>query len=176
MTVRAWGIAGTLVLVLASAPGSGVLQAQENPVSVVELQALLDAYFITQAQLELQLSEEQYPQFLKKLLVLQNVRLKNEQERLKLIRDLNRLVNARVARPGQEGQFRERLKALDDLEISGSADFRTARDELAQTLTLRQQARLRLLEERMERQKLQLLLRARQRQAQQQGQQRQQGQ
>jgi hypothetical protein len=162
-----WMVLGALLLTLGTAPAWAVLQGQEGagePGPVLrpaEVQRLLDAYVVLQAQEALQLTEAQYPQFLTKLRAFQELRRRNEQSRLKLINELNRVSNGRVAAEGSDPQLRERLKALDDLELSSASDLRRARDELLQTLDVRQQARFRVFEEQMERRKLELLVRAR---------------
>jgi hypothetical protein len=56
----------------------------------------------------------------------------------------------------------ERLKALHDEEERGALDMKKSYDALDETLDPRQQARFRVFEERMEQQKLELLMRARQ--------------
>ena len=165
MTRPRWMVLGAVLLMLGTAPAWAAPQGQEGagdtgPVlRPAEVQRLLDAYVVLQAQEALQLSEAQYPPFLTKLRAFQELRRRNEQSRLKLINELNRLSNGRVAAEGREPRLRERLKALDDLELS--SNLRRARDELLQTLDVRQQARFRVFEEQMERRKLELLLRAR---------------
>lgn len=126
-----------------------------------EVQRLLDAYVVLQAQEALKLSDAQYPQFLAKLRALQEARRRGEQSRLRLINELNRLTNGRAGVEPSEAQIRERLKALNDLEGSAASELRNAHEELLQTLDVRQQARFRIFEEQMERRKLELLLRAR---------------
>ena len=61
-----------------------------------------------------------------------------------------------------EGQVRDRLKALDDTEAQSTTEIKQARTNLDQILDVRQQARFRLLEEQMERRKLELFARSRQ--------------
>lgn len=137
-------------------------EAPERPgLAPMEVQRLLDAYVLVQAQEALGLSESQYPQFVVKLRAFQEARRRNEQARLRLIVELNRLSVDRAAAEGREPEIRQRLKALDELDVSATAELRKAREELTQTLDIRQQARLRVFEERIERQKLELLQRAR---------------
>ena len=160
-----WVMPGAILFVLATSPAWARQQPDDGTqlgpaLAPMEVQRLLDAYVIVQAQEALQLSDAQYPQFLAKLKALQDVRRRNEQSRLRLIAELNRLSNGRTVAEGREPQIRERLKALDDLEGSSAFELRRARDELAQTLDVRQQARFRVFEEQMERRKLQLLQRA----------------
>jgi hypothetical protein len=127
----------------------------------LEVQRLLDAYVLVQAQEALGLSDAQYPQFVAKMRAFQEARRRNEQTRLRLIVELNRLSVDRAAAELREAEIRQRLKALDELDVSAAAELRKAREELTQTLDIRQQARLRVFEERIERQKLELLQRTR---------------
>lgn len=170
----------TIVLVVASSASSRAepqLQ-DEGPArpgfAPMEVQRLLDAYVLVQAQEALGLSEAQYPQFVTKLRAFQETRRRNEQARLRLIAELNQLSVDRAAAEGREPEIRQKLKSLDELEVSAAAELRKTREDLIQTLDIRQQARLRVFEERIERQKLELLQRARlQRQQQRQQRQRQ---
>lgn len=153
-----------ILLVLSSSPAWAQPQADEGAqqapaLAPMEVQRLLDAYVIVQAQEALQLSDTQYPQFLTKLKALQEGRRRNEQSRLRLIAELNRLSNERALAEGRESRIRERLNALDELELSSASELRKARDDLSRTLDIRQQARFRVFEEQMERRKLQLLQR-----------------
>jgi hypothetical protein len=61
-----------------------------------------------------------------------------------------------------EATLADRLKALHDEEDKAAADVRAAYAAVDETLDVRQQARFRLFEDRMEQQKLELLMRARQ--------------
>ena len=58
--------------------------------------------------------------------------------------------------------LRDRLKGLREEDDRAAADIRKALDGVDEVLDVRQQARFRLFEERMESRKLELLLRARQ--------------
>lgn len=156
--------------VVVAAPGSSAAQpprgregapALRPGVSPAELQRLFDAYVLMQAQQELQLSDEQYPQFLSRVRALQEVRRRTMMERNRILMDLRRLTQPREARV-DEAQIKAHLKALDDLDARAAADVKQAMDSLNQVLDVGQQARFRLFEEQMERRKLDLLMRARQ--------------
>ncbi len=136
----------------------GTARAPEG-VSPAEIQRLFDAYVVMQAQQELQLSDEQYPKFLARVKVLQDVRRRGQIERARILQELRRLSQAT---PVEEDRIREKLKALGDLETRALADVREAFDGVDQVLDVRQQARFRLFEEQMERRKVELLMRARQ--------------
>jgi TolA-binding protein len=134
-------------------------EADAPSVSPAEIQRMFDSYALIQAQDQLKISDEQFPQFLRRFKILQDTRRKNLQERFRLVQDLRRLSND--AQP-DEVQMKERLKALDELEIRSQAETAKAYDAIAQILDVRQQARFRVFEENMENRKLALVTRARQ--------------
>jgi hypothetical protein len=129
-----------------------------NPAQVARL---LDAYVLVQAQESLQLSDGQYGQFVSRMKSLQEVRRRNQQARQRILQDLGRL-SADASQKPDEGAIRERLKALADHDERAAAELRQAYDALDGVLDVRQRARFRIFEERMERQKLELLMKARQ--------------
>lgn len=126
-----------------------------------EIQRLFDAYIIMQAQRQLNLSDEQFPQFITRVKVLQDARRRAQQERNRILQDLRRLSQPPDGHV-DEAQVRERLKALDDLDTRSAAEIAKGYEALDQILDVRQQAQFRVFEEQMERRKLELLMRARQ--------------
>ena len=124
---------------------------------------MLDAYAIVQAQTALQLTDAQYGQFVTRLKRLQETRRRNAQVRNRLLQQLRALV-ASDAVPDETG-IREQLKALRDHDEQTVAALRRDSEALDEVLDARQQALFKLLEERLERQKLDLLMRARDRAA-----------
>jgi hypothetical protein len=127
-----------------------------------EIQKLFDAYLVMEAQQALQLSDQQYPQFLSRLRTLQETRRRNQQERNQLMNQLQRLTNPRAQPSGDESMIKERLTALQELQSRDAADMRKAYNALDEVLDIRQQARFRVFEEQIERRKIELLMRARQ--------------
>jgi hypothetical protein len=128
-----------------------------------QVQQLFDAMLVMQAQEELSLSEAQYARFLTRLRVLQDTRRRHQQERNRLINELQRLTNAR--RGGgtvAEAELSQRLSALQDVETRSAAEMRKAYDAIDEVLDVYQQARFRVFEEQIERRKLELIMRARQ--------------
>jgi hypothetical protein len=144
----------------ASPPSAPDLPAG-RPIGAGELQKLFEAYTVLQAQEALQLSETQYGRFVTRLKALQDVRRGHMQARNRILGDLRRLSGPQVGAV-DDTLVGARLKALRDEEDQAAADLRKAYDAIDETLDLRQQARFRLFEERMEQQKLELLMRARQ--------------
>ena len=61
-----------------------------------EIQKLFDAYLIMEAQQALNLTDQQYPQFLARLKALQDTRRRTQQERIQVMGQLQRLTNPRV--------------------------------------------------------------------------------
>ena len=133
--------------------------ADAPAVSPGEIQRMFDSYALIQAQDQLKLSDEVFPQFLRRFKALQDTRRKNLQERFRIVQDLRRLANA--AQP-DEVQMEERLKALDELDARAQSELSKAYEGINQMLDVRQQARFRVFEENMENRKLALVTRARQ--------------
>ena len=113
---------------------------------------------LVQAQEQLKLSDDKYPAFLVKFKALQDVRRRALQERNRALQDLRRLAND----GGDDGQIKDRLKSLQDLDARAQTDLQKAYEGVDSVLDLRQQAKFRLFEEQMERRKIELLMRARQ--------------
>jgi len=126
-----------------------------------EIQKLFDAYIVVEAQRALELSDAQYPQFIAKLRTLQDTRRRNQQERMQLMQRLMRMTAPRAPQI-DNSQIEAVLKNLQELESRTAADARKAYDDLDQVLDVRQRARFRVLEEQVERRKIDLLTRARQ--------------
>jgi hypothetical protein len=157
----------TLSVATAAAQAASPPQQQEpelpagRPIGAGEIQKLFDAYAMSQALDVLKLSEAQYGRFVTRLKGLQDARRRHQQTRNQILADLRRLTNPQST-ASNETLITERLKALRDEDERSAGDLRKAYDAVDETLDTRQQARFRLFEERMEQQKLELLMRARQ--------------
>jgi hypothetical protein len=155
------------LLALGSSLGPGVASAQQtapNPddapnVSPAEIQRMFDAYALVQAQEQLKLGEDQFPQFLARFRALQEVRRRARGERIRALQELTRLSRQEKA---DEGELREALRTLQDVDARAAVETKRASDAVNQMLDLRQQVRFRLFEELMERRKIDLVTRARQ--------------
>src|SRR5215211_4333210 len=78
----------------------------EEGVSLAEIQRLFDAYVVRQAQQQLQLTDEQFPQFLARVKALQDARRRGQLQRGRLLQEMRR----RLEKPGQDdGQLRTDL-------------------------------------------------------------------
>jgi hypothetical protein len=129
----------------------------------VALQQLLDSYLLLQAERQLQLTPVQAPQFIMRLRELQDARRRALRERGAAIQELRRLTQGPRGRGAaeNEGQLTERLKNFDEMEARSAAAIKQALGNLDQVLEPHQRARFRILEEQLERNKLDILMQAR---------------
>jgi hypothetical protein len=164
-TVLAAGVVAlSLVAPISAQGGRGAGRqdsAAEGGVSPAELQQLFDTMIVMQAQQDLRLSDEQFLQFLPRVRALQAARRRAQAERMRLLMELRRLTQPNETKP-DEGQIKERLRMLDELETRSAAEIKQAMNGVDQLLDVRQQARFRVLEEMVERRKAELVMRARQ--------------
>jgi predicted DNA-binding transcriptional regulator YafY len=135
------------------------LFAAQDPVSPGEIQRMFDSYALMQAQEQLKISDDQFPQFLARFKALQDARRRGLQDRTRLVNELRQLLN--TAQP-DETQMKEKVKAIADVDARTNDEVKKALDAVDQVLDLRQQAKFRVFEENMERRKLELVTRARQ--------------
>ena len=147
-------------------PGRQGRQAQQAPaptddpaVTPNEIQRMFDAYALVQAQDQLKLNDDQYSRFLVRFKSLQEVRRRSLQEHTRLVAELRRLL---MQGQVDEGQLKDRMQALQEVDSRGVADVKKAYEGLDQVLDVKQQASLRVFEEQMERRKIELITRARQ--------------
>jgi len=145
----------------AAPPAQGPDIPAGRPISAGEIQKLFDAFTMIQAQDALKLSEAQYGPFVTRLKALQDTRRRHQQTRNQILADLRRLTNPESG-ISDESLIAARVKAFRDEDDRGAGEIRKAYNAVDETLDVRQQARFRLFEERMEQQKLELLMRARQ--------------
>ena len=116
---------------------------------------------VLQAQEALQLSEAQYGRFVTRLKALQDARRRHQVARNQIMGDLRRLTNPQNG-SNDEAMLTERLRSLRDEDDRAAAEVKKAYEGVDEALSIRQQARFRIFEERMEQQKLELLTKARQ--------------
>jgi len=143
----------------AQGPGRGGRAPLMSPGEVVNM---LDAYALVQAQETLQLSESQYATFVARLKKLHETRRRGQQERNRILRELRQLAGPQAPPQPDENALRTNLKALRDHDAKTAEESAKAYDAVDEILDLRQQARFRLFEERLEARKMDLLMRARQ--------------
>ena len=173
MSVNARAVVLAAVLGLVAAGSVSAAQSPQRPaeppalpatpqaaISAGQIQRWFEAFTVLQAQEALNLSEAQYGRFVTRLKALQDARRKHQVARNQIMGDLRRLTNPQTG-SNDEASLTERLKALRDEDDRTAADVRKAYEGVDETLDTRQQARFRIFEERMEQQKLELLMRTR---------------
>lgn len=133
----------------------------EAAISAGQVQRWFEAFTVLQAQEALDLSEAQYGRFVTRLKALQDTRRKHQMARNQIMAELRKLTNPQKG-TADEATLTERLKALRDEDERVAVDLKKAYEAVDETLDIRQQVRFRIFEERMEQQKLELLMRTRQ--------------
>jgi hypothetical protein len=140
-------------------PGGPGARASLPPITAnmkpAELQAWIDTYAVMQADRELKLTVEQYPNFVAKLRKLQDARRRHQGERRRLLNELSGLLQA--SEGVQEEAILTHVKALDDLNQRLGGEVRQAYQDLDAVLTPWQRGRFRMFEEQLERKKIELL-------------------
>lgn len=141
-------------------PRGGGRMAGPRRGSPADVQRLFEAYVLMQAQQALGVSDADYPQFLAKMKALLDLRRSTQQQRFALVRHLRQLTDQKGPE-ASEAQVTQALQQLEDFETKSAADLKEATAAVDAVLDVRQQAKLRVFEEQMERRKLDLLMRAR---------------
>ena len=151
-------------LLLCALPTPGLAQQRDSlralsgDMTPLEVQRLFEAFELVRAQEMLDLSEEQYPEFVARFKVLQDARRTGQQERQRRLRELQRMSNQSGA---DESTLAEELVALDAHDREVAQRQRDAIAEIDTLLNIRQQVRFRMFEQAMERRRVELLMRAR---------------
>ena len=148
-----WAASGLLAAVVAQGPTRSTTQTGD--MTPTEIQQLVDAYALVQAQEILELSDAQYARFATQLKDLQALRRQGQRERGALMQGLARLARQRPA--PDDALVRDRLDALEAHDARVATALGRAYEAIDQVLTLVQRARFRVFEEQMERRRLQLL-------------------
>ena len=121
-----------------------------------QVQAFIDTYALMQAEKELQLTAEQYPTFVQRLRHLHDVRRRAMAERRRALNELRGLMAGSA--PARDEAITEKIRALDETTRRGLEGIAKASSDVDAGLTPFQRGRFRLLEERLERQKIEMLI------------------
>ena len=135
------------------------MQIGRGQLSPSDIQDQFDAYAIVQAQDALKLTDEQFPEFVRRARELHALRRRGRMARNRLIGTLNQLLRDANA---PEARLAAATKALDEHERRSLEQVQRAYAAIDEVLDARQRARFRVLEEQLERKKLDMLFRARQ--------------
>ncbi len=135
--------------------------APNDPMSPVYVQQMFDAMAIMEAERFLPLTTEQYPLFVQKLRRLQETKMQSNRRRTKALSELRALVGPQAPPDVPDSVIDAKLKELAGAELDGLAGVHKALDDLDTGLSVRQRARYRLLEETVERRKIDFLTKVR---------------
>ena len=130
-----------------------------GPTTQQQLQDYFEIQTILVAERELQVGTEQSPTFMTRLRNLQQVRRRHMQQRNRLLGEMRQLVQG--AGPYRDDLITEKLKAYDDFNQRAAQELRQAELEFDGVLAPWQRVRFRMIEERLDRQKLELLIKLR---------------
>ena len=145
---------------------AGVKNGPKNPkandaMSPVYIQQMFDTMAIMEAERFLPLSSDQYPIFVQRLRKLQETRMQSNRRRTKALNELRALSGPQAQSDVPDNLIDAKLKELAAAEVEGPAAVLKALDELDAGLSVRQRARYRLLEENLERRKIDFLTKVR---------------
>ena len=140
----------------ARGPARGQLPAPGPNPDQQQVQAFIDTYALMQAEKELQLTAEQYPTFVQRLRHLHDVRRRAMGERRRALNELRGLMAG--SGPARDDALTEKVRAFDEAAKRGLDSIAKAFADVDAGLTPFQRGRFRLLEERLERQKIEMLI------------------
>lgn len=129
--------------------------------SPVYIQQMFDTMAIVEAERFLPLTPEQYPQFIQKLRRLQEARMQGNRRRGRVMNELRQLVGPQAAPDVPDSAIDAKMKELAAADAEGYAGIHKALDDLDVGLSPRQRARFRMLEENVERRKIDFLTKVR---------------
>jgi hypothetical protein len=123
-----------------------------------EVQQIVDGWEIATAEKTLELNDQQYVPFIQQLRKLQNGRRQQFMQRQRLLIGLRQTMNQQP--PADDAAIDARVKQFDDLERKHQQELQSLHAAIDAVLTPRQRLRFRVLQEQMERRKLEVLTRA----------------
>jgi hypothetical protein len=132
-----------------------------EPFSPVYIQQMFDTMAIVEAERFLPLSPEQYAGFVQRLRRLQEARMQGNRRRGRVMNELRSLVGPQAPADVPDSAIEAKLKELAAADAEGYAGIHKAIDELDAGLNARQRARFRMLEENVERRKIDFLTKVR---------------
>ena len=142
--------------------GAGSLGAQqggEGPANREEFQKMMEAYVLSKLQDALELTDEQYGQMVVAQKKLHDARRRHRQERQRLLRQLHREIDLDDA----DARLTSTLSELSSIDDTHRQELRQRVEGIDEILSVKQQAKYRLLEVELERRMQRLIQGVRQR-------------
>lgn len=138
-------------------PGGG----PNDQFSPAYIQQMFDTMAIVEGERFLSLTPEQYPVFVQRLRQLQEARMQGNRRRGRVMNELRGLVGPQAPPDVPDSAIEAKLKELATADAEGYAGIHKALDALDAGLSPRQRARFRMLEENVERRKIEFLTKVR---------------
>jgi hypothetical protein len=124
-----------------------------------EVQQIVDGWEIATAEKMLELTDQQYAPFIQQLRKLQSGRRQQFMQRQRMLNALRQAMNQQQP-VLDDAAMDARVKQFDDLDRKQQQELQSLHAAIDAVLTPRQRARFRVLQEQMERRKLEVLSRA----------------
>ena len=141
------------------APPKG--QVGTDPIAPNEVQAMFDTMLIMDAEKFMVLTPEQFPMFVQRVRKLQDVRIQQIRKHNRAFGELRAMSGPQNPRP-DEAAIDAKLKELDAIEVEAANGRAKAMEALDQMLSPLQRARFRLLEDGIEKKKIDFINKVRQ--------------
>lgn len=138
-------------------PGPG----PNDQFSPAYIQQMFDTMAIMEAERFLPLTPERSPAFVQRLRRLQEARMQGNRRRGRVMNELRSLVGPQASADVSDSVIDAKLKELAAADADGYAGIHKALDDLDVGLSPRQRARYRMLEEQVERRKIDFLTKVR---------------
>lgn len=126
-----------------------------------DVEAMFEAMTVMEAERFVALTPDQFPAFVQRLKKLQEARVQRQRRHNRALAELRALSNPQNAQ-ADDAAIDAKLKELDAIEVESHAAIGKAMDAIDQLLSVRQRARFRVLEDNIEKKKLDFLTRVRQ--------------
>lgn len=141
-------------------PGGRLPQGGDQ-ISPMDVEAMFEAMTIMEAERFVQLTPEQFPVFVQRLKKIQEARTTQIRRHNRALAELRMMANPQNGR-ADDATIDAKLKELEAIEVEARLARAKALETMDQLLSIKQRARFRLLEDNMEKKKIDFLTKVRQ--------------
>lgn len=145
----------------AAAQAAPTQPAAPEQISVADVQAMFEAMALLDAEKQIPLAADQYPTFAVRLKKLQQARALHQRNHNRVLNELRRLTNPPAGAKPDDAAIEAKFKELMTVDADGRLAVDQATEAVDQILSPTQRARFRILEDNIERKKLDFLTRVR---------------
>lgn len=132
-----------------------------DQITAMDIEAMFQAMTVMEAERFLALTPEQFPIFVQRLKKVQEARTTQIRRHNRALGELRAMANSQTGQ-GDDAAIDNKLKELDTIEAEARVARAKAMDAMDQLLSIKQRARFRLLEDNIEKKKLDFLIKVRQ--------------